>query len=279
MEFLEFGTLREHDTLSKAQIDVTFQQLCSGVRFLHDCQVTHRDLKLENILVKSLFPVHITIADFGLASTDELKTFCGNPLCSAPEIFIKPTPTYTSSVDVWSVGIMMLLFSSSAGTPENPQFSNARNWDIDLWVENVQIWKQKNPIRGLEHFVDLAREILIYDPTKRQKIQQVRDKVDYHIKSNIRGFIEENRAPQLSKAICLTDLLDYMSLDKAKIGRIAAKSLKRTHSYKVQRPNNAHIGRKRDVYIDVNHALEVVAEHAPLLTKLVAEAIKEAESP
>ena len=105
------------------------------------------------------------------------------------------------------------------------------------------------------------------------------DKVNYYIKSIVRGFIKENRTQQYPKSICLTNLLDYMSLDKAIISRLASKGLRSAHSYKVQRPISAPIGRKRDVYIDLSYTLEVVSEHTPLLTNLVAEVVKEAETP
>ena len=275
MEFLEFGDLDQYDTLSVPQIDVTLQQVCSAVKFLHDCNVIHRDLKPGNILVKSLYPIHVVVADFGLASKDDLITFGGNLMCSAPEIFTGEP--YKSSVDVWSIGIIMLLFSS-VREPEIPKYSDARLW-LQQWLQFVNNWKQEKPIKtGLEHFIELAKVILISEPTERLQIQHVVERVDNHIRFLIRGFIKNDPKQQPPKAICLTDLLDYMSLDKATANRIANTSLRMTCSYKVQRPKNSLIGRRRDVYVELRHALNIVENNAPRLTSLVADVVKEVEA-
>ena len=42
-----------------------FLQLCTGLRHLHACGVLHRDLRADNVLVASLQPLVLRIADFG----------------------------------------------------------------------------------------------------------------------------------------------------------------------------------------------------------------------
>ena len=81
------------------------------------CQVMHRDLKLENILVKSKHPEAAAISDFefkigdmGLAkghSGDHLLygTICGSPLYMAPEVLMNQP--YNHSADIWSLGTML----------------------------------------------------------------------------------------------------------------------------------------------------------------------------
>jgi serine/threonine protein kinase len=43
------------------------QQVVEGVRHLHDHGILHRDLRAGNILVASLDPVHVLVADLGIA--------------------------------------------------------------------------------------------------------------------------------------------------------------------------------------------------------------------
>lgn len=56
--------------------------------YLHDLQITHRDLKLENMLIDR--HNNIKICDFGFVrqcTDNELsKTFCGSKSYAAPEI-------------------------------------------------------------------------------------------------------------------------------------------------------------------------------------------------
>ncbi len=90
--------------------------LLEGVAYLHDNGMMHRDLKLENIMVKKdtsgqVVPV---IVDLGLAeytsATKYLYTRCGTPGYVAPEVLrIKssdPVQVYSSKCDVFSLGII-----------------------------------------------------------------------------------------------------------------------------------------------------------------------------
>ena len=65
-----------------------FQQLISGVSYLHKIGCAHRDIKPSNILIDSEY--NLRIIDFGLGnlySDDEkLKTACGSPCYAAPEV-------------------------------------------------------------------------------------------------------------------------------------------------------------------------------------------------
>ena len=92
--------------------------LLEGVGYLHEKGIMHRDLKLENIMVKRdeikgsrVIPV---IVDLGLAeyitATKYLYTRCGTPGYVAPEVLkIKstdPVQTYTCSCDIFSLGVI-----------------------------------------------------------------------------------------------------------------------------------------------------------------------------
>lgn len=67
-------------------------QIMSALDYLHKSNVTHRDLKPDNILVASHDPFVFKLSDFGLSKVikDEetlLKTFCGTLLYCAPEVY------------------------------------------------------------------------------------------------------------------------------------------------------------------------------------------------
>lgn len=97
----------------------------------------HRDLKLENIMVKKesngrVVPV---IVDFGLAeytsSQKYLYTRCGTPGYVAPEVLkIKssdPVQTYSSLCDIFSLGVIFhILYSSNHADSSSVRFSRAR---------------------------------------------------------------------------------------------------------------------------------------------------------
>ena len=83
------------------------KQLATGLKYLYDNNILHRDLKPQNILLTD--DLNIKIADFGFARKVDknmlLNTLCGSPMYMAPEIINKQD--YSIKSDLWSVGIII----------------------------------------------------------------------------------------------------------------------------------------------------------------------------
>ncbi|CAK5061630.1 unnamed protein product [Meloidogyne enterolobii] len=80
-------------------------QLIDALVYIHQKEIAHRDLKLENIL---LFEGGILkIADYGFCkqSIDLASTFCGSKSYSAPEI-LRGVTYDTFKADIWSLGVI-----------------------------------------------------------------------------------------------------------------------------------------------------------------------------
>jgi serine/threonine protein kinase len=87
-------------------------EIILALEYLHACGIVYRDLKLENLLLDA--EGHICLTDFGLSKSlgeaERTETMCGTPGYLAPEILSgKP---YTSSVDYWSLGVLMFEIST-----------------------------------------------------------------------------------------------------------------------------------------------------------------------
>eukprot|EP01124_Arcella_intermedia_P028361 TRINITY_DN5746_c0_g2_i1.p1 TRINITY_DN5746_c0_g2~~TRINITY_DN5746_c0_g2_i1.p1 ORF type:complete len:1015 (-),score=249.61 TRINITY_DN5746_c0_g2_i1:64-3108(-) len=80
-------------------------QIASGLQYLHNNRIIHRDMKPQNILLTEQSPrANLKICDFGFARVEEetMKSILGSPLYMAPEILLGRT--YTNKSDLWSVG-------------------------------------------------------------------------------------------------------------------------------------------------------------------------------
>ncbi|PHT48719.1 CBL-interacting protein kinase 17 [Capsicum baccatum] len=106
-----FDRIVSKGKLSEAQGRKLFQQLVDGVCYCHDKGVSHRDLKLENVLIDSKGNTKIT--DFGLSALPQhfrddglLHTTCGSPNYVAPEILSNRGYDGATS-DTWSCGVIL----------------------------------------------------------------------------------------------------------------------------------------------------------------------------
>ena len=80
-------------------------QLKNAYKYLLDQNVLHRDIKLENILLKSPDKLQIKISDFGCSKIDPCgSTICGTPKYMALEL-LEGTKNYNYKVDLWSIGL------------------------------------------------------------------------------------------------------------------------------------------------------------------------------
>jgi len=85
-----------------------FKQIIEGLNYLHQRNVAHRDMKLENLLIDS--DLNVKIIDFGFSIENPkdktMNVFCGTPSYMAPELASKKD-YYGHSTDIWAAGILL----------------------------------------------------------------------------------------------------------------------------------------------------------------------------
>jgi serine/threonine protein kinase len=190
--------------VSKGQIKCYILQIACGLSYLHEKQIMHLDLKPENVLVSEVGVAKL--ADFGLSL--DMTTFDTKqkkmPLevvslwYRSPELLLL-SPTYSYSVDIWSLGCIMaeLLLMSPLFPGHSP--SNQlqliyqccgtpckREWPgVDL----LPGWKHFGPTKvqkkdlsqSLAHkknyfssgAIDLLKRCLTLNPEKRASAQEI----------------------------------------------------------------------------------------------------------
>ena len=100
------SVIEKRGKIDEEQSRVWFHEVFQGVAYLHSRHYSHRDLKVENVLI-SVENVAL-ISDFGFVKESDPKvlssTYCGSVQYAAPEILMN-TPYDPFAADVWSLGI------------------------------------------------------------------------------------------------------------------------------------------------------------------------------
>lgn len=95
--------------LRDSQVSAYTRQILHGLKYLHDQNVVHRDVKCANILVDANGSVKL--ADFGLAKATKLndvKSCKGTAFWMAPEVINNKNKGYGLPADIWSLGCSVL---------------------------------------------------------------------------------------------------------------------------------------------------------------------------
>ncbi|CAD8146346.1 unnamed protein product [Paramecium octaurelia] len=104
--FQEFQQIKaKKSRFTEQQVSNIMRQIFLGLSYIHSLNIMHRDIKLENILIKD--QSSIVIADFGLAAKKlpkfEFKKY-GTPGYIAPEVL--NLKVYNEKVDIFSAGVV-----------------------------------------------------------------------------------------------------------------------------------------------------------------------------
>jgi serine/threonine protein kinase len=146
------------------------KSLAESVRYLHEMDIVHRDIKLENILLKDLLDdTKCVLCDFGFAkkTKEDCRTDCGTRNYAAPEILMGKS--YGKAVDVWALGIV--LFTLATGYHPFDTGSTAgliTNVCSGMMMDDTDSYSLLS-----SDFKHLLQGILTVDPVKRMTIQQV----------------------------------------------------------------------------------------------------------
>ncbi|XP_006134856.1 testis-specific serine/threonine-protein kinase 2-like [Pelodiscus sinensis] len=112
-DLLEF--IKSRGAMSEEIAHKMFHQLSSAIKYCHDLDLVHRDLKCENLLLDKDF--NIKLSDFGFSrrltrdENDRLilsKTFCGSAAYAAPEV-LQGIPYEPKIYDIWSLGVILFI--------------------------------------------------------------------------------------------------------------------------------------------------------------------------
>eukprot|EP00611_Tribonema_gayanum_P017974 TRINITY_DN3099_c0_g1_i2.p1 TRINITY_DN3099_c0_g1~~TRINITY_DN3099_c0_g1_i2.p1 ORF type:complete len:732 (-),score=267.97 TRINITY_DN3099_c0_g1_i2:464-2659(-) len=147
------------------------KDIVDGIRYCHEHNIAHRDLKLENILYEHSGPdAGIKIVDFGLGTSGTqaqmMRDIVGTWIYMGPEVFKGQHSPYP--VDMWSIGIIAytLMVGRFPFMAESLQMLQhmIKTKDVDMDTED---WEVASP-----DCKDFIARLLVKDPSRRMTAKE-----------------------------------------------------------------------------------------------------------
>ena len=125
-----FDVIRDIGLLNKFQTQFYGASIMLAIQYLHERKFIFRDIKPENIIVKT--NGYIKLIDFGMAKIlkDKTNSIVGTPQYMAPEIILGDY--YSFEIDYWSIGICLYEFVCG-----NIPFGENSNTPLDVYVSII----------------------------------------------------------------------------------------------------------------------------------------------
>ena len=180
--------LKRRKKLTELEVQCYAVQIIKALKYLHSHRVIHRDLKLGNLFISE--KMEIKVGDFGLATKLEFdgerkRTVCGTPNYIAPEILEGKTG-HSYEVDVWSLGVIM--YTLIIGKP--PFETN----NVKETYKRIKMGNYSFPENAVisEPAKDLIQSILVLDPHKRPKLEEILNHDFFNIGINIPKTMQQS---------------------------------------------------------------------------------------
>lgn len=159
--------LKERKNYSEEDAVIILNQLASAVRHCHSKNITHRDIKPDNIMIDD--ELNATLIDFGLSklkSKNGFKSIIGSPLYMSPEVY---DGKYNNKCDIWALGVLIYHMISGTlpfkGDNLEQVQHNARRSKLKF---EGKVWRKIS-----SECKELIKNMIVVDPKMRFTAEQV----------------------------------------------------------------------------------------------------------
>ncbi|KAM9106626.1 inactive serine/threonine-protein kinase PLK5 [Megaptera novaeangliae] len=158
--------LEARQTLTEPEVRYYLRGLVSGLRYLHQRRIVHRDLKLSNFFLNK--NMEVKIGDLGLATRVGPggrchRVLCGTPNFLAPEVVSRNGHSCQS--DIWALGCVMYMVLTGA-----PPFVAA---PLSEMYQNIRDGRYPEPAHLSPNARHLIARLLAPNPAERPSLDHL----------------------------------------------------------------------------------------------------------
>jgi serine/threonine protein kinase len=159
------------------EIKSKFKELNQLFEIIQAAKIIHRDLKLENFLIKytdkKKSEYIIKLCDYGIGkfknqSNGLYSGLKGTIDTVAPEMLLEKTKKYENSVDIFSLGIILYQLSHNLKHPFGENYLQCGNAYINHYEKDNYIVEFDKSIKN-KYFIDLVTKMIKLNPENRLK--------------------------------------------------------------------------------------------------------------
>ena len=200
--------------LSEKISKIIFYQLIITIKYLHNLNIIHRDIKPDNILLD--LNNNIKLSDFGISLQIKknifIKDHVGTPAFLAPEILIKNENGYEPfKTDIWSSGVV--LFYMLTGI-----FPFRGNSEDELHKNIIKgKFPKLNDFNLSKECIDLINKILEINPNKRINLDEILNHSWFNDFNFNLNYYDINLFTNAEKIIYSKLMIDYRMGNKEEI--------------------------------------------------------------
>lgn len=167
--------LKKGSPFTPQEIKENFLSINKIFKVLQEKLVIHRDIKLENFLVKYKNPERteyiIKLSDYGISkfknNTNSIFSgIKGSEDTIAPEISLERTTKYESIVDIFSLGVILYQLTHNLRHPFGSNYNKCYNYYLLHYDNDDSNLEFDESIKD-ENFKDLLRKMLKINPSNR----------------------------------------------------------------------------------------------------------------
>lgn len=164
-----FDELIVEDYFTELKAAKVSMDILKAIRYMHQQKIVHRDMKAENIMIKSEGDKSwIKIIDFGLGivnGTEKLKEKIGTPEYIAPEVL---QGKYDEKCDIWGFGVILHTMLSG----EMPFLGETQDEVLQNVMNKKIVFESKEWSNVSEEAKDFTKRLLERNPKKRLNAEE-----------------------------------------------------------------------------------------------------------